>query len=1038
MILYSQTEAKKNSNIKKIVQIPGESKDFTMTLIIANQYFYRRLTSIEDYDSSDMNNIEERNCYLEIINNNNNNKPKTTINNPSPSTNNSLHANGQNNNNNNLKVNNVIKNRSGTSVNININHITQDQTCSSLTNTNNITFQKKQSLNPFNSNSKVTSHRSGNLLQLPSQKTERSSINGGGGTSFLCVSGLLSQFSERTNLSFISNDKIKKIPASEREMPKVVEDKIKEIFSNLFIFSIFPDETLIEILSNLIIIEITKGDYLYERGSETKCFYIVMEGILEEFDKDNKSIKYYKEWEYLGYESLINKNYYAKNEGNVKCIENASLYVLRGETFLMIRQKLIKMKLQERFELLNNIIFFKSLDCVIKHLLAEQLEFVEIEEGEKILSKGSDDINIYFINTGSVVYMNGDKEIKTLRMNSYVGLLEILLQIDIEDVITCERSTFFKLKEKDLRYVLGENYINDILFSLFKKYIQCNLYFSELINETNNKAIFSKFKLETYDKYEKINTKNLNLKRLIIILDGNFIEENTTQIHYSTGSVIGHDIITTHSTIPTYLCAYPKCVTFEVELKDIIDLLGKEFELNTISSREKEVIMQKIYFFNLLSKELLTNIVDDIIIERFSPGETIIEEGTCSQKFYIIIKGTVQIAKSSKQTRILEKQSTFGEFALMNNINHTATVTAMSNTICYVLTKEIFDLIINEDKVKEYFKHKEAMQNDELQLSSFQLVKHLGRGKFGLVSLIHNHNYIYAIKAISRNEADRKKRFASYLICERRIMLSLDHPFIVKIVKSFKNEFFVFLLLEYVNGICLKELINQQILFTLGDTRFYIANILLAIDYMHKKKIVHRDIKPNNIMINSNGYLKLIDFGTAKFVKSYTHTIIGTPHYIAPEILLGKGYSFSVDFWSLGVCAFELFYHKFPFGYQATDVMKVYTDIMCTNFKFPVENINFATFNELIEKLLNKQVSKRYCSLEKVKTLEFFNGFKWDELYEMKIDSPYVPNTIDYNTFDFECYTSNYEDIINVEGQNRINSHAVKDGSVDCEWANEF
>jgi hypothetical protein len=119
LILYSQTEAKKNSNIKKIVQIPGESKDFTMTLIIANQYFYRRLTSIEDYDSSELNNIEERNCYLEIINNN---KPKTTINTPSPSTNHTLHAIGQNNNNNNnnLKVNNVIKTRSGTSVNINI------------------------------------------------------------------------------------------------------------------------------------------------------------------------------------------------------------------------------------------------------------------------------------------------------------------------------------------------------------------------------------------------------------------------------------------------------------------------------------------------------------------------------------------------------------------------------------------------------------------------------------------------------------------------------------------------------------------------------------------------------------------------------------------------------------------------------------------------------------------------------------------------------------------------------------------------------
>lgn len=97
---------------------------------------------------------------------------------------------------------------------------------------------------------------------------------------------------------------------------------------------------------------------------------------------------------------------------------------------------------------------------------------------------------------------------------------------------------------------------------------------------------------------------------------------------------------------------------------------------------------------------------------------------------------------------------------------------------------------------------------------------------------------------------------------------------------------------------------------------------------MHKKNIVHRDIKPSNIMVNSNGYLKLIDFGTGKIINDFTHTIIGTPHYIAPEILLGKGYSFSCDYWSVGICMFEIFYGFYPFGDSASDILEVYKEIL--------------------------------------------------------------------------------------------------------------
>jgi hypothetical protein len=209
------------------------------------------------------------------------------------------------------------------------------------------------------------------------------------------------------------------------------------------------------------------------------------EGVLEEYDKDDKVIQTYKEWDYFGYMSLINKNYFAKNEGNVKCIENAKLYALSGERFLIIRQRLIKLRLQERFEMINHIIFFKHLDCIAKHLIAEELEFVEVEENKQILGKNINDLSVYLINTGSVVCLNGDKEIKTLGINTYVGLINILCNMNTMDVFTKEKSTFYKLKEKDLRDILGDNYINDMLFALFKEYIQSNRQFVDLINESN-------------------------------------------------------------------------------------------------------------------------------------------------------------------------------------------------------------------------------------------------------------------------------------------------------------------------------------------------------------------------------------------------------------------------------------------------------------------------------------------------------------------------------------------------------------------------
>ena len=136
-------------------------------------------------------------------------------------------------------------------------------------------------------------------------------------------------------------------------------------------------------------------------------------------------------------------------------------------------------------------------------------------------------------------------------------------------------------------------------------------------------------------------------------------------------------------------------------------------------------------------------------------------------------------------------------------------------------------------------------------------------------------------------------------------MLSVDHTMILKLIKTFKDEKRVYFLTEYCEGIDLFDAIRKLGTLQNKDARFYVACLLLSLEHLADRNIIHRDLKPENVIIDELGYPKLIDFGTAKIVTNRTFTIIGTPHYMAPEIISGKGYSSSVDIWSLGIMFYE-------------------------------------------------------------------------------------------------------------------------------------
>lgn len=177
-------------------------------------------------------------------------------------------------------------------------------------------------------------------------------------------------------------------------------------------------------------------------------------------------------------------------------------------------------------------------------------------------------------------------------------------------------------------------------------------------------------------------------------------------------------------------------------------------------------------------------------------------------------------------------------------------------------------------------------------------------------------NSLVAIKSVSKKIVDKYK-IDRQIINEHISMNRINHPFIIKYYKTFVSDLNIHFVIEYIEGMEFFDVIRKIGLLKSSQAQFYVAQIMVALEYLHNHNIIYRDLKPENIMVEKNGYLRLIDMGTAKVLDKdnyyKTRTVIGTPHYMAPETISGKGYGFLSDLWSLGIVLYELVCGYFPY-----------------------------------------------------------------------------------------------------------------------------
>lgn len=278
-------------------------------------------------------------------------------------------------------------------------------------------------------------------------------------------------------------------------------------------------------------------------------------------------------------------------------------------------------------------------------------------------------------------------------------------------------------------------------------------------------------------------------------------------------------------------------------------------------------------------------------------------------------------------------------------------------------------------------------------LNDFQLIQTLGTGSFGRVHLVrsvHNGRY-YAMKVFRKSHVVKAKQI-EHTNDERKILALCRHPFITRMWGTFQDSKNIFMVMDYIEGGELFTLLRKSKIFPNQVAKFYAAEVLLALEYLHSKKIIYRDLKPENILISRSGHIKLADFGFAKQIDTVTYTLCGTPDYIAPEIIAVQPYTQAVDFWSFGILIFEMLTGTTPF-YDSSP-LKTYENITHCQPNFPQHLQSEAI--HLLQGLITKDVTYRLGNLQNgigdIKSHEWFKEVIWENLIQGNIETPYEPN----------------------------------------------
>eukprot|EP00164_Ancoracysta_twista_P005943 GFYU01008183.1.p1 GENE.GFYU01008183.1~~GFYU01008183.1.p1 ORF type:complete len:915 (-),score=288.09 GFYU01008183.1:169-2913(-) len=769
------------------------------------------------------------------------------------------------------------------------------------------------------------------------------------------------------------------------QAPKTAEQKTlltKAILGNKFLSHC--GESDIQVLVNSVVpLTVNAGQTVIQKGDDGNNFYVIDSGKYSVWVEDGleKPNKHMGPGTAFGELALV---YGSPRTATIKAETDGELWVLDRSTFVNILSNIAAENLKRLLIVLRKIPLLASLTEAQLETVAQLAVSVTVKNGDYIITQGEIGNEFFIIESGEVMATKKQDdgtmlELRKMGAGEYFGENALLWdEPRSANIVAMTDVECLSLGRETFNNVLGS--IQDLLDRNAKMRIFDYIPTLKHLHHSDRNKCAEHVQLVEFNNGDVIAKKGQVLPGCYFVANGDVTADGPNgEAHLGTNDMIGIECLdggacpvtaTAQGKVKCLLLTAERYqpIVEEQRIRDVLShiRLGKHVKIPAFQRQQVQEVMH---------------------IQRYQEGELVFKDGDTG--FFIVIGGELEAIKDEKTIIALKRGNYFGEISLEKGGFKTFEVRAKQGAKCLKVNKSDFDAILGPLWY---------------QLDHFESIATIGVGGHGRVKMVRHktNKKVYAMKIYFKNEVTDPMEQHN-IMNEKHLMSQLHSPFVVQMVRTFQDQDCLYLLMEIVYGGNLLNLMENLVTerFDEKSSQFFVGNTLLGLKYLHDKDILHRDIKPENLMLDVTGYVKITDFGCAKQTEKRTFTVLGTPDYVAPEVLLNKGHGPAVDYWAVGVLVYEFLAGRPPF--ESPDELERIYNIVGVTYEFP--DFFTAPAKDLVSSLLQYNPEARLGAKNGVQDImkhPWFKKIDWKALEAQQAKPPFKPphkNDTDFLNF---------------------------------------
>ena len=492
-------------------------------------------------------------------------------------------------------------------------------------------------------------------------------------------------------------------------------------------------------------------------------------------------------------------------------------------------------------------------------------------------------------------------------------------------------------------------------------------------------------------------------------------------VFLGSGDYFGERALLTAETRAASVTAMEDTTCLSLSREEFTKLLGDVTKLILKAADKRKLRALPVFEKARVREFELDSMAAQLVDMSFDKGGELSRAGMEVDPCIVFVReGKLEVTAEDGSTSILSEGGYFGDDTICSEnygymVRSTQDITALEDTTVGVL---MLDDIASTLGSIERLDGKCGLLDSSLKLKDLEKHRILGVGTFGQVWLAsvksaRADKEVYALKVQVKRELINHMQVDG-VMREKEVMTNIDHPFIIKLVTTFQDKRNLYMLLQLVQGGELFSILHSGSRDGISEngTMFYSAGILEGLSHMHRRNILYRDLKPENVLIDSSGYPVIVDLGFAKIVEDKAFTLCGTTIYIAPELILSRGHDKGADYWSLGVLIYEMIIGKTPFMEEGLNQMALFKKICKGTFSYPRPKMGVTVglpssdLKDLIDKLLVVRAAHRLGSLaggdKDIRSHPWYSRLDWNNLVKKGYTAPWVPKLKD--AMDSSCF----------------------------------